>query len=156
MHRIFFPALVVALLGGCVSMHGPPPPGVVAALARAGTNRGQIESALKAVRGREHEGMQFLVQNMPERDLTSLSASFLLDNVRLAYQAWDEAPWRDALPKDLFLNGVLPYASINERRDNWRRDFRDRFGPLVRDADSPSAAAALLNQRIFKLLNPSV
>jgi len=48
---------------------------------------------------------------------------------------------------------VLPYASINERRDDWRRDFYTRFKPLVTKAQSPSEAAILLNQEIFKMLN---
>ena len=34
----------------------------------------------------------------------------------------------------MFLNNVLPYVSINERRDNWRSDFRKRFIELVKDS----------------------
>ncbi len=96
--------------------------------------------------------MEFLVANMPDRDLTSLSADFLLDNVHFAYLAWNEAPWKNAVPEDEFLNNILPYASVNERRDNWRENFYARFKPLVKDARTPAEAAALLNQKIFPLL----
>jgi hypothetical protein len=122
---------------------------VEAALERAGDNRGQLERALHRVPAAEREGMEFLIVNMPQRDLQELTADFLLDNVHGAYQAWDEAPWKHAIPKEIFLNNVLPYANINERRDLWREDFRQRFLPLVKSAKSPSEAAALLNQQLF-------
>ncbi len=90
---------------------------------------------------------------MPPVDLESLKCDFLVENVREAYDVLDQAPWRDAIPQDVFFNNVLPYASINERRDNWRSDFRKRFSHLIREAKTPGHAAALLNQRLYPLIN---
>ncbi|MCP4174485.1 MAG: polyhydroxyalkanoate depolymerase [Fuerstiella sp.] len=126
---------------------------ITAALERAGDNRDQIQHALDRTPNAQRTGMRFLVAWMPERDLTSLSAEALLENVRLAYQAWNEARWKDDVPEPMFLNNILPYASINERRDDWRQNFRQQFQPLVKDATSPSQATAILNQKIFRLLN---
>ena len=70
----------------------------------------------------------------------------------LAYRARDEAPWKRELPEEIFLNDVLPYASMNERRDNWRKDFYDRVKPLIEGADSPGQAAALINKKFFPLV----
>lgn len=126
--------------------------GISAALNIAGSNRPQIERALQDAPADQKEGMLFLIENMPERDLQSLSAELLRENVDYAYRAWNESRWKDRVPKDVFLNDVLPYASINERRDQWRRDFFERFSPLVKEAQTPSQAAALLNQKIFGLL----
>lgn len=123
-----------------------------AALVRAADNRAQIQKALDTAPGEQQAGMRFLVEHMPERDLKELSAEFLLENVKLAHAARDAAPWKDRLPEDVFFNDVLPYANINERRDNWRKDFFERFAPLVKDAKTPGEAAALLNQKIFPLL----
>lgn len=123
------------------------------ALERAGENRAEMERALSAAAGAEREGMEFLVLHMPERDLRSLSADFLVENVRLAYEAWEAAPWHADVPKEIFLNNVLPYASVTEQREPWRRDFRERLAPLVQEAATPSQAAAILNQQIFPLLN---
>ena len=88
----------------------------------------------------------------PSRDLHTLSADFLLENVRLAYQAWNESPWKSDLPKEVFLNYVLPYANISEQRDRWRKDFHGRFRPLIKDARTPAEAAGLLNLKVFPLL----
>ncbi|MDZ4781960.1 MAG: transglutaminase domain-containing protein [Planctomycetia bacterium] len=122
------------------------------ALERAGENRSQIEQALAGVPTDQQPGMRFLVAHMPERDLTSLTAEFLTSNVRYAYQARDEAPWKDRLPDDVFFNEILPYANINERRDDWRKDFYERFKPLIAGIESPGKAAATLNQQVFPLV----
>lgn len=122
------------------------------ALSLAGDNRAQIEKALADVPEKQRESMRFLVAHMPDNDLKSLTADYLLENVRLAHQAFENAPWREAVPREVFLNDVLPYASINEKRDDWRRDFSERFAPLIEGAKSPGQAAALLNQKVFPLV----
>jgi len=124
-----------------------------APLERAGANRGEIERALADVPAEQKPGMEFLVEHMPDRDLQSLSAEFLLENVDYAYRAWNESPWKAKVPEQVFFNDVLPYANINERRDNWRKDFYERFRLLVAGVESPGLAAARLNQKIFGLLD---
>jgi hypothetical protein len=52
---------------------------------------------------------------MPDRDLQSLKADFLSEDIRLSYQVWSESPWKDKPPKEVFFNNAPPYASINER-----------------------------------------
>jgi len=126
---------------------------VESALVRAGDNAVQLRKAIDDAPDDQKEGVRFLVAYMPEHDLKGLSAEFLLNNVRFACRAWNEAPWKGRIPKEIFLNDILPYASINERRDDWREDFYKRFKPLVTDADSPAKAAVILNQNIFKMLH---
>ncbi|MEY2408220.1 MAG: hypothetical protein QOF48_890 [Verrucomicrobiota bacterium] len=123
------------------------------ALVEAGTNRSEIVKALRDVAPADREAMQFLVEQMPERDLRTLSARYLLNNVSLAADAFGKAPWRDRVPTAIFLNDILPYASVNESRDEWRRRLHDIAAPLVVDCQTPTEAAQRLNQKIFKLLN---
>jgi len=125
---------------------------VDSALKRAGDNAVQLRRAIDKAPDDQKEGARFLIAYMPKRDLTSLSADFLLKNVACAYRAWKAAPWKDRISKELFLNDVLPYASVNERRDDWREDFYKRFGPLVAKAKTPGEAAVILNEKIFPLL----
>lgn len=125
---------------------------VVEALSRAGKNRSQLEQAIEQSVDEHREAMEFLIANMPDRDLKSLTSEFLLENVRLAYEARSASPWKDAVPDDVFLNNVLPYANINEGRDPWRNEFRNRFLPLIEGAKTPSQAAAMLNQKLFPLV----
>jgi hypothetical protein len=127
--------------------------GIASSLERADQNRAQIQQALDRVADEQREGLEFLITYMPTRDLQSLSADFLLENVQYAYRAWNESGWKETIPKYVFLNDILPYASVTERRDRWRKDFYERFTPLVQQAKTPGEAAALLNQKIFTLLN---
>jgi len=126
---------------------------VKSALERSGENRSQLRRALDDCPIQQREAMEFLIANMPERDLLTLKSEFLLEEVRMAYLAWDTSPWKKDVPKEIFFNNVLPYANINERRDSWRKDFHERFQPLMDGAKTPAQAAARLNQKLFPLLN---
>ncbi len=127
-------------------------PRLTEALAEAGANRAELVAALRTVRPEHREAAAFLIANMPPRDLTSLSRDFLVENIELAYRTRAAVPWGKALPDELFLNHVLPYASINERRDRWRPDFLKRFLPAVKGCKTPGEAAQKLNATIFKAL----
>lgn len=76
--------------------------------------------------------MRFLVANMPQRDLRTLAAAFLLENVDLACRARKASPWKYGVPYDIFLNDVLPYASINEARDPWPKSSTSDSAPWSR------------------------
>ncbi|MEH0154193.1 transglutaminase-like domain-containing protein [Limibacter armeniacum] len=125
-------------------------PQVEAALDKAGDNRDELEKALKKVPEEQLEGMSFLIAFMPQHDLDTLTADYLLENVALAYQARKEFDWAVKLPKVVFLNEVLPYATLNERRDNWRKDFYKRFAPMVKDAKDIREAIRIINHSIME------
>ncbi|HVK08727.1 MAG TPA: transglutaminase-like domain-containing protein [Gemmataceae bacterium] len=154
MTRLLTLSAVVALSGAAFAE--PPaqpwPADVEKALTRAQDNRPQLERALKAVSGDRRVGMSFLVANMPDGDLTTLKADFLVTNVELAYRARGEVPWGKDVPDDVFLNDVLPYANVDEKRDAWRREFYDLCLPIAKRCKTPSEAAHKLNVEIFPML----
>jgi len=119
------------------------------ALTAAGSNRSEIESALRNVPSAQRRALQWLVAHMPDSDLRELSGEFLLRHCDGAWSAWRSAPWADAVSEELFLDCILPYASITEPREAWFDAMRARCQPLIQGATSPSAAAVLLNQRLF-------
>lgn len=125
------------------------PPAVEANLSRAGANRAELLDALHRVPARQRDGMAFLIANMPDRDLRSLSAAFLLSEVDLAHRARALAPWGRSVPDDLFLNAVLPYANLDEPRDPWRMHLREICLPLVKDSKTPAEAAQKINANLF-------
>jgi len=126
--------------------------GVEQALKRAKDNRKELEQALTSVPKDQRKGMAFLIENMPDSDLVSLKAEFLLTNVELAYKARKEVPWGKDIPEELFLNNVLPYANVDEKRDAWRKEFYDLCMPIVKDCKTPSEAVQKLNKEPFKTL----
>ena len=126
--------------------------GATATLAAAGENRSQLVEAIRRG-GREHRrALGFLLANMPKRDATALTGEYLTENVRYALRARRNSPWGRKITTELFLEYVLPYASFDERRDRWRKDFYDRFSAEAFRCRTPGRAAVKLNQTIFKAL----
>lgn len=125
---------------------------VLDALGRAGANRGELLSAISDVPGEHRRDVGFLLANMPDRDLVSLAGAFIGTHVALARQARAAAPWGRSIPEEIFRNGILPYANLNERRDDWRLDFHDRFAAMAWQCHTIGRAVKKLNRVIFKAL----
>lgn len=121
-------------------------------LAAAKDNRGELEKALIATPKEQQPGMEFLLKHMPERDLTTLTAAYLTENVTLAYKSRAAVPWGKDVPDAIFFNNVLPYANLDETRDPWRKELTDLCLPMVKDCKTPSEAAQLLNRELFPKL----
>jgi len=102
---------------------------------------------------REHFAVDFLRNNMSDADKENLSSEFLINNTNLAFDAFNKAPWRDNVSHELFLNYVLPYAQLNEQREDWRAELRDIATPMIAGCDTPTAAAMALNEKLFSALN---
>jgi hypothetical protein len=119
----------------------------------AGASRQQWIDAVLRAKPKQGRAVAFLLANMPKQDLISLKSDFLLRNVELAYEARAKTPWAAAVPNEIFLNDVLPYANLNERRDDWRGDFFGRFFPLVKNCKSAAEAAQVLNREVFKAVS---
>ena len=122
---------------------------LVQQLSLAEDNRQQWLDAIARAPADQREAVAYLLVNMSEADLKALKGDYLLHDVALAYQARSATPWAAAVPQELFFRDVLPYASLDERRDDWRQDFVDRFAPLVKDCQTASDAAVLLNKQVF-------
>lgn len=95
----------------------------------------------------------FLIDNMPAADRSTLSCEFQMENLRLAFQARKRFAWAAAVPEPIFVNDVLPYASLDEPRDVWRAEFLRIAGELVRDSKTGAEAAQALNREFFKKIN---
>jgi hypothetical protein len=128
---------------------------LVQQLSLAEGNQQQWLDAIARATPEHREAVAFLLVNMPEPDLKALKGDFILHDVELAYEARAKSAWASAIPQELFFNDVLPYANLNERRDDWRGDFMTRFMPLVKDCKSAGEAAQVLNRAVFKAVQVS-
>lgn len=153
--RVFAPVLLfILVLGGPVAGQAPRwwDKDVEDALTQAKDNRKELEKALHSAPKQQRPGIAFLIANMPAKDLTALKADFLLKNLDLAYRARTTMPWGKKVPEELFLNEVLPYASVSETREPWRQEMMDLCVPLVKDCKTTSDAAQALNAAIYTKL----
>jgi hypothetical protein len=109
-------------------------------------------NALVTIRPEHREALAYLLINMPESDLKSMKGSELITNVDLAYTAREQTAWGKAVPQEIFFRDVLPYANVDEKREDWRQEYYDRFMPLVKDAKSASEAEQILNKKVFPMV----
>ena len=126
-------------------------PALEASLARAGENRPQLERALRDVPADQRTGMEWLVRHMPDSDARTATSEFLLGHCADAYLAWRSAPWHASVSEELFLDAILPFASVSERREPWMKPLRTLCLPVVEGAADPGTAAVRINQRLFPL-----
>ena len=125
------------------------------ALKSAGKNLPELVKTIKDCPADQVEGLAFLLANMPVRDINSLKADYLLENINLAYKAYNAAPWKAQVSKEQFLNYVLPYANLNEKRDGWRAIFVKRFLKKAHEFKTAGEAAVWLNNNAFKEIGVS-
>lgn len=105
------------------------------------------ESLLRGVTKSDRAAYAYLLANMPESDLRLLKPERLAENVRIAQAARAAVPWK--LPESIYLDAVLPYASVTEPRDPMRREFFDRYLAVAKSSKSPGDAAQRLNRLVF-------
>ena len=119
----------------------------------AGDNKSEIKNALKRVPKEQYKGMLFIIENMQNEDLKSLSSDFLLKNSHNAFHSWKNSIWHDQISEDIYINYILPYANLNEKREDWFKILNRESALIVKNANSISEAVVLLNKNIFKKLN---
>lgn len=140
MNKLIYFVLLIVIAWGCQSKY----PGVPAtydslldsAFVQAGDNAIELQNALTNAPEEQKEGVAFLISYMPKRDLSTLDAQFILENVEYAYKAREKYSWCAALPDSVFFNEVLPYANISEERDAWRKNFYERFAKYAEKEDN--------------------
>jgi hypothetical protein len=106
MNKLISLALIIFVFASCQSKY----PGVPesynmhldSAFSKAGENSLELQKALTEAPEEQKEGMAFIISYMPKRDLTSLSADFLLENAAYAYKARGKYSWCAALPDSIF------------------------------------------------------
>ena len=55
------------------------------------------------------------------------------------------------MPRAVFLDAVLPYASVNEARNNWRPLLEARLSALVMNGTSSSVVAANISDAATRI-----
>ncbi|MCR9216233.1 MAG: hypothetical protein NXI14_03420 [bacterium] len=92
----------------------------------------------------------FLSEHRPERD-DAIDPEVVLESIAVALRARETYPWATDLSDDLFLNDVLPYATLDEPRVLARKRVHDLAADIVKDATTAEEAAQALNRELFKL-----
>lgn len=91
------------------------------------------------------KSLTYLKVNAPSTD----AGKDFSQNVDLAIEARNANEWAQQVPEDLFFAYVVPYANIDEPRDDWRPKFVNRLSPLVADTKTIEEAATLIRTKAW-------
>lgn len=64
-------------------------------------------------------------------DLQTLPASFYIEHIDLAFQSWQNTPWKNQVSFTTFCNFILPYANYYDYPERWRNPLRNKYLPLL-------------------------
>lgn len=86
-------------------------------------------------------------------DIKTLSSSFLIGNIELAFKVW-EKPWARQISFDDFCRYILPYRAQTEEVSLLRKELMERFTPILDSANvkTPLEACKLLNEQLKKVV----
>ena len=95
----------------------------------------------------------YLLTGMPKSDRSTISSQLLINNITYALRARKEFPWCQKLSEKQFFNDVLPYAVLDETREDWRPKFYKISKALIKDCNTAGEAAQVLNRDLFNKIN---
>lgn len=73
----------------------------------------------------------------PIRDLDAITPEYLINNIELAFAAWQN-PWAKDVSFDDFCRYILPYRNATEDLSDWRHVFKLRYEQLINDSTNHS------------------
>lgn len=101
---------------------------------------------IEGSRGKIHFELDTMI-----KDYNSISAEYLIENINLAVDAWEDNPWAKHLTFEQFCEYVLPYRSSNEPIEDWRTYFIEELSWVkdsLSDPSDPVEAACYVNDYI--------
>lgn len=111
----------------------------------------QAQAALDALE-QEHGELNYKCKHF-HKDLETITAAQLIENIDLAFQAWHQKPWARDLSFEAFCEYVLPYRGSNEPINSFRPACLERYADLPEKLEDPQdarAAARLIQKDVHR------
>ena len=107
---------------------------------------------MRYTRGMFDSWMSYLREHQCASD-RSLPDAFLLRNCELAAEVRNDVPCSMQVPEEIFLDYVLPYACLDEKREAWREPLFTRFQEHARRSASIEGCVVSMNRHVFEVLD---
>ncbi len=111
----------------------------------------EAQKAMDALE-KEHGTLDYRRKEFIE-DLKTVSADYLIENIDLAFQAWQEKPWARDISFETFCEHILPYRGSNEPINPWRKACCERYANLMDKMETPGdmkEAARLIQKDVHQ------
>lgn len=78
-----------------------------------------------------------------EEDVKHITAEYLISNIDLAFQVWNDKPWGKYISFDTFCEEILPYRIGTEPLENWRKKVLASFADINNTLKEDSTITAV-------------
>ena len=78
-----------------------------------------------------------------KEDIEHITAEYLINNIDLAFQVWNDKPWGKYIPFDTFCEEILPYRIGTESLENWREKVLTSFADINNSLKEDSIMTAV-------------
>lgn len=98
-------------------------------------------------------GKNIFYQYKVKKDIHTVSATYLLENIDLAYKVWKEKPWCSHVNFNQFCEYLLPHRIYDEPLQAWRKQLYDELSKItdtVKQKSDPKAVCRAINSYIAK------
>lgn len=83
-------------------------------------------------------------------DSSVVTCRYLIDNIDSAFEAWENAPWKDDISFQQFCEFILPYRVKDEHLcTDWRRKLRHNYKDILKGVSNMNEAFVLLRQEVL-------
>jgi hypothetical protein len=76
-------------------------------------------------------------------DMDCITADYLISNIDLAFEVWNDKPWGKHVSFETFCEEILPYRIGNEPLENWREKVLASFADINNSLKGDSAVTAV-------------
>lgn len=78
------------------------------------------------------DSLQLKAKKITNLDVDYINCDFLINNINIAFTKWKNNPWSKSYSFETFCEYILPYRSLIEPLEEWRKDyerlaFRDKY-----------------------------
>lgn len=119
---------------------------LISALQDAAGNYKELTFAIRKLDKEKREDLVWLILNMPHLDRLTITSQILLEHIDYAYKTLKASKYE--VPQDLFKEFILTYRISEEPVSAWRKDLFEKFYPQVKDKNTPSEVAKIINKWI--------
>ncbi len=87
-------------------------------------------------------------------DIQTVSCRYLIENIELAFEAWESVPWSRRYSFEDFCEYILPYKIMDEPIVGWRSHLREKYLPCMEGIEDPKEAYEAVYFQIRKTFRP--
>jgi hypothetical protein len=98
------------------------------------------------------ESMQIestIINLKQNENLQVIKSEYLIENIELAFEAWEKFHWSKGITFEAFCNYILPYRVFEEPIGNWRKTLMERYSWVqdsIKDPSNLREATILINK----------